>query len=131
MEEFEKAGKNGSRITSLWFEIRDKSNLPCSPKRLGEKYKGLKRDYRNARNAAKTSKNGKTAWMYFDIFQRIPGVDTEDKSLANISISGRDPTIIRNDGKEKKKEVKKRKRVKRNNDDYKEKNRICGVFNEG
>ena len=121
-EAFEKAGRNGSRIASLWFEIGDKLNLACSAKRLGEKYNGLKWDYRNARDAAKTSGNGKKTWMYFDIFQKIPGVDTEDKPFAKVSICGGDPTIVFNDGKEAKKEVKKEKKIKqveRETDDYK------------
>ena len=33
-EAFEKAGRNGSRIASLRFEIGDKLNLACSAKRL-------------------------------------------------------------------------------------------------
>ena len=61
---------------------------------------------------------------YISIFQQIPGVDTEDKPLAKVSIDGGDPTIILNDGKKAKKEVKKEKKIKqveRENDDYKEK----------
>ena len=38
-EAFEKAGRNGPRIASLWFEIGDKLNLACSAKRLGENTK--------------------------------------------------------------------------------------------
>ena len=131
---FEKARRNRSRIASLWFEIGDKLNLACSDKRLGEKYNGLKRDYRNARDAAKTSGDGKTTWMYFNIFQQIPGVNTEDEPLTKVSIGGEDPTIILNDGKAVKKEVKKEKKIKRverETDEYKEKNRIYGVFNKG
>ena len=67
----------------------------------------------------------------FRYFKQIPGVDTEYEPLANVSIGGGDPTIILNNGKEAKKEVKKEKikRVERETDDYKEKNRIYGVLN--
>ena len=84
----------------------------------------MKRDYRNARDAAKTSGNRKTTWMPFDNFQQIPGVDTKDEPLAKVSIGGGDPTSILNNGIKANKEVKKEKkikRVKRENDEYKEK----------
>ena len=89
----------------------------------------MKRDYRNARYVAKTSGNEKKTWMYFKNFQQIPGVDTGGEPLAKVSICGGDPTISLNDGKDSKKK-KKIEQVERETDDYKEKIRIYGVFNE-